>query len=482
MDNIDDKYIADAKIKPKAHVIEVSESGPWAFFKGAVSAAAIFLVLGAIFVWTLVGKDIINAYHGKDTTNEMTTTNNVIVPPVADTTTFPIAATTPDGFTTQTPITTTAPITTTPPPVTDITTTVPITTTQPPVTTTTPVTTTPPVTPTPIVLGYNNITVNVADSSVLESQNAHKYTDTKAEYINQYLVFTAQKTVTDVMFFTIEEDASGYKVGEILFTLDKLTPDKPLVIATYLNDATSNRGFSFVLGSGTVFSIGLSASMKGDPSEPIEVENFNSFYIYSAFEENEIIALYKENGCADDLLPSGIQGKVSKNELDKIKTFFIDLTTLRFIPNYYDSSDYFTPDDIDLHGVIMASFAPRLSEVSDEEQRLLPESFIAETHKLTTAQLKELYKKYLGIDFDPAIHAEGIVYLEAYDSYYSWGGGVEGPFRYFENFCAWKMENGNFIVLLEDENGGEYFATLKPTSDDFIIRQAFNTQLGHDPI
>ena len=215
-------------------------------------------------------------------------------------------------------------------------------------------------------------------------------------------------------------------------------------------------------------------SMKGDDDNSLEIERIRDFYVCSALSKDEIIALYKENGCADDLLPSGIQGKVSKNELDKIKTFFSDLTTLRFIPAAYNDSGYFTPNDIELHGVIMASYAPRLSEVTDEEKRLLPDSFISDTYKLTTAQLKELYKKYLGIEFDPAIHANSGVYLEAYDSYYSWGGGVEGPMRYFENFCAWEMENGNIIILLEDEGWGLYFATLKPTLDSYIIIQAFD--------
>ena len=223
-----------------------------------------------------------------------------------------------------------------------------------------------------------------------------------------------------------------------------------------------------------MFSIGLSASMKGDPSEPIEVENFNSFYIYSAFEENEIIALYKENGCADDLLPSGIQGKVSKNELDKIKTFFSDLTTLRFIPNARPNWDYFSTNDINLNMVIIASFAPRLSEVSEEERLLYPENYREmDSKKLTSSEISELFEKYLGVEFNPDFHAVDEFYLEVYDSYYYWGGGVEGPFRYFENFCAWEMENGNIIVLLEDENGDEFFATLQPVSNSYVIQQAF---------
>jgi hypothetical protein len=189
------------------------------------------------------------------------------------------------------------------------------------------------------------------------------------------------------------------------------------------------------------------------------------------------MAIYKENGCADNLLPSGILGKVSDNEFEKIKTFFNDTTTYRFIPTTYLHTQYFTPDDIPLHSVIMGNYAPVLSEVSEEEERLLPDaaknSFI---FKLTTAQLKELYKKYLGIDFDPAIHGDGAVYLKEYDSYYAWGG-LEGPPFYFDRICAWKTENESVIVLFEDTGGFLYFATLKPTQDSYIFLQAFDS--GH---
>jgi len=101
LDVMDDKYISDAKIPQKTVNAQVyEEKHVWGFFQTALSVAAIILVFGVIFVWTLVGKDILNAYFGgEDTVDEMTTTvpdttpdpatttNNVVVPPVTDTST-----------------------------------------------------------------------------------------------------------------------------------------------------------------------------------------------------------------------------------------------------------------------------------------------------------------------------------------------------------------------------------------------------------
>ena len=152
--NMDDKYIVDARIKPMPVMVSAGEHSFSAFFKNAVSVAAIFLVLGAIFVWTLVGKDIINAYHGDDTTSDMTTTEPQTTSTPATTTDNGIVPPIPSTDTTTKPWHTTIPITTTVPPVTDITTTDPITTTQPPVTTTT---TTPVTPPQPVTLSKEQL-------------------------------------------------------------------------------------------------------------------------------------------------------------------------------------------------------------------------------------------------------------------------------------------------------------------------------------
>ena len=155
LDSIDDEYIASAKITqtpPAQAAFSFRSSG---ILSGIASVAAVLLVLGMIFVWSIVGKDVLKAQKGDDTTTEtttapITTPDNVIVPPITDNS---YETTTPQIYvpeTTTVPITTpvTTPVTT--PATTSTTTTVPITTTPPPVTTTTPITTTP-ITTTPSV-------------------------------------------------------------------------------------------------------------------------------------------------------------------------------------------------------------------------------------------------------------------------------------------------------------------------------------------
>ena len=70
LDSIDDKYIADAEIKPKATAISDREHGFWGFFNNAATIVATVVILCAIIVWTLVGKDILNGLKGDTSTDE----------------------------------------------------------------------------------------------------------------------------------------------------------------------------------------------------------------------------------------------------------------------------------------------------------------------------------------------------------------------------------------------------------------------------
>ena len=81
LDGIDDKFITEAfphrlfKIGavPKKDKTAIGERHPVRMIESFVSVAAIFLVIGMIFVWTLVGKDIMQALKGEDT-HDVTTT------------------------------------------------------------------------------------------------------------------------------------------------------------------------------------------------------------------------------------------------------------------------------------------------------------------------------------------------------------------------------------------------------------------------
>ena len=84
MDQIDDKYIVEAKMIPKAESVEKSRIT--GFLSGAVSVAAAVIIFGAIILWSLVGKDFLSKEKGDDTTtpSEVTTTT-----PPPDTTPTP---------------------------------------------------------------------------------------------------------------------------------------------------------------------------------------------------------------------------------------------------------------------------------------------------------------------------------------------------------------------------------------------------------
>lgn len=109
LDNIDDKYIVDSRIQPAPALVAAGEHHFGSFFKSAVSVAAMLLIVGAVFVWTLVGKDLIGAHQGRDTTNATTTEDPQTTPDTSTTTNNGIVA----PITTTVP-TTTEPITTTP--------------------------------------------------------------------------------------------------------------------------------------------------------------------------------------------------------------------------------------------------------------------------------------------------------------------------------------------------------------------------------
>lgn len=244
-----------------------------------------------------------------------------------------------------------------------------------------------------------------------------------------------------------------------------------LAVTTVLGDITT----TVAINNSTTTLETTTTPITTPDTTPIYVSVHEDFDYYSNLDGDKIVEIYKDNGCPDELLPSGVKGKVSEGELEKIRKFFSDLNTLRFIPVAYENYDYFDASKACLHMILEANSAPSLSNVSEAERKLLPDSFIGDAMKLTTAQIKELYKKYLGIDFDPNTMSDGTFYLEAYDSYYSWTSGAVGPDQYFERFCAWELENGNIIVLLEDESGNACFATVKSTSDSYVILQAFDS-------
>ena len=78
MDQIDDKYIVEAKMIPKAESVEkIRITG---FLSGAVSVAAAVIIFGAIILWSLVGKDFLSKKQSDDTTTPPDVTTESVTP------------------------------------------------------------------------------------------------------------------------------------------------------------------------------------------------------------------------------------------------------------------------------------------------------------------------------------------------------------------------------------------------------------------
>lgn len=78
MDQIDDKYIVEAKMIPKAESVEKSRIT--GFLSGAVSVAAAVIIFGAIILWSLVGKDFLSQKQGDDTSTPPDVTTESVPP------------------------------------------------------------------------------------------------------------------------------------------------------------------------------------------------------------------------------------------------------------------------------------------------------------------------------------------------------------------------------------------------------------------
>ncbi len=75
------------------------------------------------------------------------------------------------------------------------------------------------------------------------------------------LIFTVNKKVKDFCFLELDE-SEKLKIADTLFSLDTFSDDSPLVVHTYINDATVNRGISFVDGGGETRYYGIYWSAK----------------------------------------------------------------------------------------------------------------------------------------------------------------------------------------------------------------------------
>lgn len=93
------------------------------------------------------------------------------------------------------------------------------------------------------------ILLSYPDEAFLSDGQYTHFTDETAQNTDWDLLFETNVKVTDFKLLAID-DTDGIFVEGVLFTLDELTPDKPLVVSTHKNDATVNRAISYTDSDG----------------------------------------------------------------------------------------------------------------------------------------------------------------------------------------------------------------------------------------
>lgn len=198
-----------------------------------------------------------------------------------------------------------------------------------------------------------------------------------------------------------------------------------------------------------------------------------------------VIKLIKDKGCPEDKLPSSAKSSVSDAELSKIVAFLNEKDARLFI-NTHDY-EFFSPQTMDLAILLRNNIANRYSPTKDEYDKIIAElkakyeGFEPMTDPLVLrmSDCKDLVKKYLGIDTinDDMMKTLSLVkYIDSIDAYYSEGGGVEG-FDIIEDANAWKLTDGNILVIVEDLDGVISTVLLKPNGASYLIIQSISIEI-----
>lgn len=90
----------------------------------------------------------------------------------------------------------------------------------------------------------------ISEDDIENFNDPIRFTDPTAQNTEWHLVFKTTTAVRDFQFIAIDA-ADAPKLDTVLHTIEKLTPEKPLLVSTYILDASVNRGISFVDASGT---------------------------------------------------------------------------------------------------------------------------------------------------------------------------------------------------------------------------------------
>ena len=106
-----------------------------------------------------------------------------------------------------------------------------------------------------------SLTVSYAPDAYADgAQPCVYFEDTTAPNTEWKLLFSADGTLYNCKVLSLNE-AEMLTVEAVLFEAGSITPDRPLLVATYINDATLNRGICFDDAAGNTRYFAVSVSM-----------------------------------------------------------------------------------------------------------------------------------------------------------------------------------------------------------------------------
>lgn len=103
------------------------------------------------------------------------------------------------------------------------------------------------------------VSANYADDRLLDSGNYHHCIADTSEYMVQ-IAFRTNEILTDFTLHSIQFNGDGFAAEEVLFSLEELNPNKPLVADVAFPGDMSMYGIRFVDSDGTIYNYAVSIS------------------------------------------------------------------------------------------------------------------------------------------------------------------------------------------------------------------------------
>lgn len=309
---------------------------------------------------------------------------------------------------------------------------------------------------------YMNVSFSSEMKSKLLAQNSDF--DIPSYYVEQFDAYYRQ-TTEDTAFYV--GACKGYltKDGSYLILVCEAytsTPAKTLLVLNPIGDA-------FYFDKAVVCSSVATNSPTTDKGTGI--------WNYDA---QQVIEAMEDAGCPEDKLVNGVKRELSEKELNSVKEFIFDGKSHRVFSTISHYT-FFDVEEITPYEIIHSGSATYRE--SDEEWEayclkvygvIRDDDFRFDFNRMTTAELKDYYRTYLGIEFDPNKEFDNSpVYLEEFDAYYICGGGYSGTHPF--DVKGWVTDSGNYLLVVsESENYARLAVVIKPVEKGYNYVMCIN--------